>query len=364
MSELVKTDFPPDSETIADERKARTAEVDRLAALIDVQVPMTIVSFGEEVSEKTTEYADDLLSRARSKDMEAVGFQLNQIVETAQSFNLNQFDHAWARTPVVGGILKAVFLSKEKLLARYDSVKGQIDRLIESVEVTSETLTDRGSEFDAMYAGVQAEHALLGLHVEALQSKVSELEATIANTSDDGVNADQQESQSRLQDSREAMLKRADDLNMLQLTALQTLPMIRVMQTNNLALIDKFNTVQKLTLPAWKRTLLMALTLDEQKNAADLAGKIDDATNDFMKRNADMLQQNSVAIAQSNQRLIVDMDTLKHVHEKMLETLDDVRTIHRDGAERRERIVIELEKMNREMVSGTREVTELITQDA
>ncbi len=109
---------------------------------------------------------------------------------------------------------------------------------------------------------------------------------------------------------------------------MQMLPMVRIIQSNNIALVDKFKTIRQLTLPAWKRAFVMALTLDEQKNAVELANTIDDATNSLMKRNAELLHQNSVATAKANQRLVVDVETLKHVHEEILQTLADVRDEH------------------------------------
>jgi len=99
---------------------------------------------------------------------------------------------------------------------------------------------------------------------------------------------------------------------------------------------------------------MLALTLDEQKSAVALADTIDNATNAIMRRNADLLHQNSVATAKSNQRLVVDVETLQHVHDKILLTLTDVRDAHEKGATDRRQAIGELERLRSEMLSGVK----------
>jgi uncharacterized protein YaaN involved in tellurite resistance len=94
---------------------------------------------------------------------------------------------------------------------------------------------------------------------------------------------------------------------------------------------------------------MLALTLDEQKNAVELASTIDDATNSMMRRNADLLHQNSVNTARANQRLVIDVDTLRAVHDKILLTLTEVRKEHAQGAASRREAITELARLRQEM---------------
>lgn len=59
--------------------------------------------------------------------------------------------------------------------------------------------------------------------------------------------------------------KRVSDLTILQQSALQTLPMIRILQGNNAMLVDKFYAVKSNTLPAWKNQISLAISLQEQE---------------------------------------------------------------------------------------------------
>lgn len=94
--------------------------------------------------------------------------------------------------------------------------------------------------------------------------------------------------------------KRVGDLAVMQHAADQSLPMIRLVQANAIQLIEKFSTVRSITIPSWKRQFAIQLSLSEQKNAVELSNAIDIAT-------------------------------LPHVHEQLIQTVEKVRTIHRDG---------------------------------
>ena len=128
--------------------------------------------------------------------------------------------------------------------------------------------------------------------------------------------------------------KRVSDLQILQQSAMQTLPMIRIIQSNNLMLVDKFYAIKNITLPAWKNQISLAISLQEQKNSVQLANTIDDATNELLKRNADLLHQNSVDTARANQRSVIDIETLEHVQNTLIKTVNDVIQIQKEGVQK------------------------------
>jgi uncharacterized protein YaaN involved in tellurite resistance len=331
-------------------------QVLRLAQSIDFNSILSIQAFGGEIAEAVASYADKMLDAARSSDLNDTGEKLNQIVVIAQGFNLQSLDNPIARTPLIGGFLKLFFVSKEKVMARFETVKTQVDKLVSNVDTTAELLNQRNHDYQAMYEGVRGEYELLGLHIVAVERRLSDLDVEIGGLDTSGNDLETLERFSMLQASRNVLSKRADDLKMLQHSAMQTLPMVRIIQSNNLTLIDKFQTIRQLTLPAWKRNFMLALTLDEQSSATKLANTIDDATNSMMRQNADLLHQNSVATAKSNQRLVIDIDTLRHVHDTILVTLKDVRTAHADGAIERKKAIVELERLRAEMVEGVKAI--------
>ena len=111
--------------------------------------------------------------------------------------------------------------------------------------------------------------------------------------------------------------------------------MIRIIQSNNLMLVDKFYAIKNITIPAWKNQISLAISLNEQKNSVQLANNIDDATNEILRRNADLLHQNSVDTARANQRSVIDIETLEHVQNTLINTVNDVIQIQKEGMQKR-----------------------------
>nr|WP_312858682.1 toxic anion resistance protein [Rhizobium sp. G21] len=315
-----------------------------------------MLEFGSAVAEATSRYTDDILSKARASDLDETGKTLTDIVMTAQDFDMSSLDNPMGRLPLIGGALKFLSRGKERAVARFDSVKTQIDKLVASVDATAARMERQDRDYSAIYKGIREEHAQLGLHVQAIDHRLIEVERGRDNlkTSNDMADIEQA---AVLEAACQFLAKRKDDLLVLQHAAMQSLPMVRILQSNNLALIDKFTTIRTLTLPAWKRTFLLALSLDEQKQAAGLATAIDEATNVMMKRNAELLKQNSVAVAKANQRLVIDVETLKSVHDNVIQTLDEVRAIHLDGKASRSKALSELGRLRSEMSATVRSLS-------
>ncbi|MBK9216963.1 MAG: toxic anion resistance protein [Uliginosibacterium sp.] len=211
----------------------------------------------------------------------------------------------------------------------------------------------RITSLDDGFVAVTTEYRQLGLHVAAAQIAQSRLRQAISEGQDKSRLGQLNPLQSQaLHDqiaAESALDKRIADLRVLQHSALQTLPMIRLVQTNNSLLIEKFHTIKELTLPAWKRQFMLALSLSEQCSAAHLAKTIDDATNAFLKENAELLKQNTISTAQSNQRLVIDIATLQDVQNTLLSTVQEVIKINYEGAKQRAGVADQLGQMREQL---------------
>ncbi|MBO4780662.1 MAG: toxic anion resistance protein, partial [Selenomonadaceae bacterium] len=86
----------------------------------------------------------------------------------------------------------------------------------------------------------------------------------------------------------------------------------------------------------WKNQLVIALGLSRQKETIELQRMVSDATNDLLRRNAEMLKQNSIDTAKANERGIVDIETVKKVNEDLISTLEETLRIQAEGRQKRQ----------------------------
>ena len=129
--------------------------------------------------------------------------------------------------------------------------------------------------------------------------------------------------------------KKIHDLKLSKTLAIQTAPQIRLIQNNDRVLIDRVQSAIYHTIPLWKNQMVIALGLTRQKEVIEMQRAVADATNDLLKRNAEMLKQNTIETAKENERGIVDIDTVKKVNEDLISTIEETVRIQEEGRRKR-----------------------------
>jgi uncharacterized protein YaaN involved in tellurite resistance len=306
--------------------------------------------FGHDLGEHTAEFADSLLEQVKSKDLDVIGGRLSEIVVAAKTLNLGSLSENRSRIPLIGGIIDRVRLKGASLVVKFQDVRTQVDTLVDEVGGMQHGLSERVEMLETAFAIVRQEYGLLGAHIEAGDTALVTLKQRLVKL---GAAAPgdmmQAQSTSDLRSAVSALEKRVADMRVLQHASLQQLPMIRMVQANNRMLIEKFHTIKELTVPAWKRQFTLALSLTEQKNAVQLANTIDDATNEFLRENARLLKENTLATAKANQRLVIDVATLKQVHESLMSTVQEVVRINQEGIAQRNAASSQLLSMRKQL---------------
>ena len=294
-----------------------------------------VAEYGKNIATQTSGYTDELLNLVQNKDLDETGQKLNQVVQVAQQLNTSSILNKKKNSGFFGGLMSKIKGAKNNIDMHFNTTKEQIDTLVKEIEKSQSGLKARVDTLDRMFHGVQSEYKQLGVYIAAGKLKQDEIQQEISTLTSQ---AQDQTTTQRVYDLNHLannLEKRVSDLQVLQQSAMQTLPMIRIIQSNNLMLVDKFYAIKNITLPAWKNQISLAISLNEQKNSVQLANTIDDATNDLLKHNADLLHQNSVDTAKANQRSVIDIETLEHVQNTLIKTVNDVIQIQKEGMQKR-----------------------------
>jgi uncharacterized protein YaaN involved in tellurite resistance len=313
--------------------------------LTDIQ-PGNLHVFGRDAATKSAALSTQLLDRVRNKDLDEAGSKLGEVVRIARNLNLDKFG-ARSSIPIIGPLIDRLRASKGELVQKFSSTNQQIDQLLRDVSQQQGDLHQQVKDFDAMHEVVLAERRELGLHVAAGKLRLHELREELRALGGDDPQA--RTRRAEVDNAVRLLDKRVGDLAVMQHAADQALPMIRIIQANAIQLIEKFTTVRDLTIPSWRRHFATQLSLEKLKNAAELSTAIDDATNEMMRRNADLVRETSVSTAKTAQRAVIDIETLRHVHEQLIKTVEDVREIHREGMQKRQQAERELAAMREDV---------------
>ena len=301
-----------------------------------------VAEYGKNIANKTSTYTDELLNLVQNKDLDTTGQKLNQVVQVAQQLNTTSILNKSKNSGFFGGLLSKFKSAKQGFDQHFNTTKEQIDVLVKEIESSQSGLKARVGTLDKMFDAVQEEYKQLGIYIAAGHLKQQDIQQQMAHLT---VQEQDQKTTQQMYDLNHLannLEKRVSDLQVLQQSAMQTLPMIRIIQSNNLMLVDKFYAIKNITLPAWKNQISLAISLQEQQNSVQLAKAIDDTTNELLRRNAELLHQNSVDTAKANQRSVIDVETLEHVQNTLINTVNDVIQIQKEGMQKRAEATVRL----------------------
>ena len=87
--------------------------------------------------------------------------------------------------------------------------------------------------------------------------------------------------------------------------------------------------------PLWKSQMVIALGIEHSRQAMEAGRMVTDMTNELLKKNSDALRQATVDITRESERSVVDIETLTHTNEQLIQTLDEIKQIQKEGRDKR-----------------------------
>ena len=325
----------------------------QLAESIDLRDPGLSITYGAKTMTDISKFADDLLGRVRAKDAGPVGETLTELLVKVKDLDLTELNRDkpgfFESLPVIGSLFNSV----ERNVAKFDTLAGQVESSAAKLDQAMVGLLRDIEILEQLYGHNRAFHDELSLYIAAGKQRLEQardqdlprLKAE-AETSGDSMAAqgvrDFAESLNRFE-------RRLHDLQLSRAITLQTAPQIRLIQNNNQTLAEKIQTSILSTIPIWKSQMVVALSLHGQRNAAKLQKGVADTTNELLRRNADMLETATVETAREVERSIVDIETIRDVHAKLLSTIEETLRISQEGKEKRQSAEKELAEMEQNL---------------
>ena len=337
--ELVK--IAQKTEVLSPEDRKR---IDEIKDNIDLVNSQTALQFGINAQRNIAEFSDNILSNIRSKDSGYIGDLLSNLVVKVKSFDIedNKKSSFVKKIPIIGSLVG----NAKSMMAEYDKLSVQVDKIQGELDKARMTMLKDIVMFDNMYERNLEYFKELQLYIKAGEEKIIELqEKTIPKLRMDAMNSQNQMAVQVVSDFENAVSrfeKKIHDLKLSKTIAIQTAPQIRLIQNNDKVLVDKVQSAIYNTIPLWKSQIVIALGLAKQQKVLQMQREITDTTNELLRRNAEMLKQNTIETAKETERGIVDIETVKKVNEDLISTIEETITIQKEGRERRKLAETEL----------------------
>ena len=318
------------------------------ASKIDISDTNAILTYGAASQRNIAGFSENTLNSVRTKDMGEVGNMLSDLVVQLKGFSSDE-----AEKKGFLGTKKKVQTKIATMKAEYDKVSVNVDKISDMLEKQQYILLKDAAMLDKMYDVNQAYFKELTMYIIAGKQKLNECSNTVLpqlrkKAADSGLPEDAQ-SANDYANMVNRFEKKLHDLELTRMISIQMAPQIRLIQNNDTLMVEKIQTSIVNTIPLWKSQMILALGMHHSHQAMEAQRQVTNMTNELLLKNAEKLKMGTIEIAKESERGIVDIETLVTTNQRLIETLEEVRTIQSEGSQRRRAAEVELGRIEGEL---------------
>ncbi|MCI9587111.1 MAG: toxic anion resistance protein [Oscillospiraceae bacterium] len=326
--------------------EAEKKMVDDFSKKIDVTNSQMVLEYGSAAQKSVASFSENALSSVRNKDLGEVGETLTSLVVEIKDFGEEEKKGLF-------GMFKKAGNKLEVMKAQYGKVEQSVDKIARELEQHQITLMKDIAMFDQMYELNLKYYKELTMYILAGKKRLAEIRSTeleeLRKKAESSGKAEDAQAYNDLSQMCDRFEKKLHDLELTRMVSIQMGPQTRMLQNNDTLMVEKIQSSLVNTIPLWKSQMVLALGLENSRKATEAQSAVTQATNDLLKKNADMLKMGTIATAREAERSIIDIETLQHTNEQLISTLDEVLQIQRDGAQKRREAEQQLGKIEGEL---------------
>lgn len=320
--------------------------VEDFAAKIDIENTNQILQYGAGTQKKMADFSNAALENVKTQDLGEVGDLISGVVGELKNFDVEE-DRGFF------GFFKKQSSKIENMKNKYAKAEVNVEKITDALEQHQVRLMKDSAMLDKMYEQNLNYFKELTMYIlagkkkleETRNGKLPELQNKAAMS---GLPEDAQVAKD-LDEKCNRFEKKLHDLELTRTISMQTAPQIRLIQNNDTSMVEKIQTTIVNTIPLWKSQMVLALGIAHSTEAAQAQKQVTDLTNELLRKNAETLHMATVETAKASERGIVDIETLQKTNADLIQTLDDVMRIQKEGREKRQAAELEMRKMEDEL---------------
>lgn len=334
---------PSLDDSLTEEEKAQVAA---FAQQIDLSNAQQVLQYGAGAQKKMADFSETALEKVRTQDLGEAGDLIADVVVELKSLDVDEEKGLF-------GFFKRQANKVVALKARYDKAEANIDTIVRTLEGHQLTMLKDVAMLDKLYELNLTYFKELTMYLLAGRQKLAqvrdeELPALIARAQETGRTEDAEAVQ-KLQTALNRFEKKLSDLDLTRTIAMQMAPQIRFVQTNEMLMVEKIQTILTNTIPLWKSQMVLALGMANSEAALRAQTAVTDMTNELLRKNAEKLKQSTTEVARESERGIVDIETLRATNESLIQTFDEVMKIQAEGRAKRAEAEVQMRQMEAEL---------------
>ena len=328
--------------------EAEKKVVDDFSKKIDLSDSQMILQYGVAAQKGVASFSESALNNVRTKDLGQVGDTLSSLVIELKNFGRDEEEEKG-----FFGFFKKAGNKMEAMKTQYAKAEVNVDKICRELEQHQRVLMKDIAMFDKMYELNLKYYKELTMYIIAGKKRLAEVQSTqLEELRQKAERTGAQEDAQAYNDLAQMcnrFEKKLHDLELTRMVSIQMGPQTRMLQNNDTLMVEKIQSSLVNTIPLWKSQMVLSLSLENSRRATAAQTAVTNATNELLKKNADMLKMGTIATAKEAERSIIDIETLQHTNQQLISTLDEVIQIQREGAQKRKEAEVELGRIEGEL---------------
>ena len=327
--------------------EAEKKMVDDFAKKIDISDSQLVLQYGAAAQKSVASFSENALSNVRNKDLGEIGDTLTSLTMELKSLGQEEEEKG------LFGFFKKASNRVENMKVQYSKAEVNVEKIARELEQHQRILMKDIAMFDQMYELNLKYYKELTMYIIAGKKRLAEVQSGQLEELRKKAEASGAQEDAQAYNDLAQMCNRFDkklhDLELTRMVSIQMGPQTRMLQNNDTLMVEKIQSSLVNTIPLWKSQMVLALGLENSRKATAAQTAVTNATNELLKKNADMLKMGTIATAKEAERAIIDIETLQHTNQQLISTLDEVIQIQRDGAQKRREAEVELGRIEGEL---------------
>lgn len=244
---------------------AHSQELEDLTAQIDVSDMNTIITFGRDAAEDIGRASDTALKSLTTTQLDEASRMLTALADLMAQFDPEAMK---GKPSLLSRLMGKKQPSLDDTLRRYQELGSELDRIYVQLRQYEIALQKANEQLEILFQANVRSFRELEKYIVAGQQGCQEIQAYADMRTEDMRRTGEQSIRFELQTLAQAQMmleRRTQDLRMAETVALQSIPMVKMVEFSNYELMRKLDSALIVTLPVFKQALAQTILLKRKR---------------------------------------------------------------------------------------------------
>lgn len=346
----------PSSMAEIQQYKLALRELDEVKRIKDNEIKLndgnSILNFGQSPSEGLSKISNELLATTKRPDADKASAMIVQLTKIMDKFDIKEIETLpIEKQNIFVKIFNNAKNKLDKLVAKYENLGKEVDEISLILHQSKHEMEKSNESLKRLYKANTEYYEMLEKYIVAGEMALEEIDNEL-NQISLRANISEEQKQMNIQQLnmiRDILSQRVGDLRVAENVALQTAPMLQMMQMGNFNLMRKINSSFIITLPIFKNSLIQAVELKRQAITSNSINQLDQKTAELWEKNAKNTALQYVTTTEQANRSALPIEKLRDSFATIQKGIEEASEINKKQEELRKENAIALEEMKEDM---------------